>query len=185
MPIFIYFVDLSDHGDVIDDTDFPCAESLIHDLGGSDQVYEFLDGQIGLLIGHYFPAREFPVYVSEDVHVFLDQIVHPFGPYFLVAEILEGELFEVGEGVVLEELDDGLVEGLAHAALEEFLDGEAHEDLQELEPDQLPVRVHPRFVGRTARQGGDEEKVDVGQLQSPVVYHLEVVDDVTEGVETD
>lgn len=185
VPVFIYFIELSDHGDVIDYADFPCAESFIHDLGGCDQVNEFLDGQVRLLIRHYLPARELPVYVSEDVDVFLDQIVHALGPYFLVAEILEGELLEVGQGMVLEELDDGLVEGLAHAALEELLDGEAHEDLEELEPDKLPVGVHPRFVGRSTGQGGDKEKIHIRQLERPVVNHLEIVDDVTEGVKPD
>jgi hypothetical protein len=182
VPVFIYFIDLSDHRNVIDYADFSCAERFIDDLGGCDQIDEFLYGKIRLLIGHDFPGRELSVYVSEHIHVFLDQVVHALSPDLLVAEILESELLEVRQGMLLKELDDGLVESLAHAALEVLLDGEADQDLKELKPYQLPVRVHPRFVGGSTCQGRHEDQIHVRQLKRPVVYHLNVVDNVTESV---
>jgi hypothetical protein len=129
MSVFIYFIDLSDHRNVIDYAYFSRSERLIYDFGGCDKIDEFLNGKIRLFVGHDFPGRELSVNVSEHVHVFLDQVVHTLRPDLLVAEILERELFEVRQSMILKEFGDGLIESLAQAALEILLDGEADQDL--------------------------------------------------------
>lgn len=95
MPVLIYFIDLSDHRNVIDNADFSSTKRFIHDLGGCNQINELLNGEIRLLVGHNFSLRELSVNVSKHIHVFLNQVVHSLCPDLLVAEILESELFEV------------------------------------------------------------------------------------------
>ena len=66
--------------------------------------------------------------------------------------------------MVIEELGHRLVESLCHIALEVFFNGEAYEDLEELETDELTVRVHTSLVSAATGHSRDKDQVNICML---------------------
>lgn len=114
MPCLVDFVNLCHHGQIEKDADLSRAEVVIDHACGSDQIDEFIHRHIHFLVGKHLAPRINTVDLLQRRQVLLVHCVTLLGPKPLGAEVTVSVVLEVGEHILLKELNDGTFESMTN-----------------------------------------------------------------------